>query len=97
VTTCEFVAVPLLFVGFGSMTLEPTSAIFVKRPSTGAVTLTETLVAAPAASVPRFQVTRPAVSAPSPDAFTNVNPAGNASVATTPEAAEGPRFVITMV
>jgi len=86
-----------LFVGFGSITDEPASAILVNTPSTDAVTVTVTLVAVAAPRAPRFQVTMPELFTPLLDALTYVNPAGNESVATTPVAVEGPKFVTMIV
>src|SRR5579859_6605772 len=50
-----------LFVKFGSLVGLPTNAMLVSVPLAGAMTVSVTLVTAPLARLPRFQVTMPAL------------------------------------
>src|SRR5437763_1028144 len=86
-----------LLVGFGSPVGEPKVATCVIEPEAGALIVNVKLVVALMASVPRFHASTPLLRSPPLLAFTNVTPAGKASVTVTLLADEGPKFVTLIV
>ena len=97
VRACEFVAVPLLFVGFGSNASEVASAKFVNVPPSSANAVTVKFVFVFGASLNADHVTKLLTT----DRFvgvalTNVKPTGNWSLTKTFVAMAVPRFVTVM-
>jgi hypothetical protein len=86
-----------LFVRFGSGVGELTLATFVITPPAGALTVNVKLLTCPDARLPTAQLATPPFVVPPPLAPTKTAPPGNASVTTTPPAAEGPKFVTVIV
>ena len=87
----------MLLVRFGSALVEVTDAEFVILPPTDVITVKVTLVFAVLASVPKFQLTTPAMFVPLLLALTKTTLGGNASLTTTLVAAAGPAFVTVIV
>src|SRR5579859_3078015 len=86
-----------LFVRFGSPVGVPTVAMLVSVPLAGAVTVSVTLLTAPLARLPKFQVMAPALFVALPLALTKLAPVGRASVTVTLLAVDGPKFVTLIV
>ena len=93
-------AVEESFEGSGSVGSPCTLAVFESDPATNGDTTIVIVADAPDASEPRSHVTVPASSTQVPceaSAEPNTTEPGSGSVATTPEAAEGPAFPTSSV
>jgi hypothetical protein len=87
----------VLFVGFGSPVGEPTVAVFVIVPLTGAVTVNVRLLDWPGFKLPNDQLATPAFVVPPLLALTNTIFVGSTSLATTLLAVDGPELVTVIV